>query len=445
MKIALIGNMNNNNFAIMRYLRNLGADAHLLLTSNDGKGVLSHFKPESDTWEMENWQPYIHQTSIPNVPLAALTFPFSWLVALLTIVRSWMGLQDGWVQPISNLQIIKEFGGYDRYIASGIVPAIFSRVPLQLDIFYPYSIGVEFLSSGEFVNGLNGTTSLRQIFRLAVRSRQAIGIGEARYTFCNEMGPTQSALRAIGVHPIKLAIPMVFSDEVLPEDIPNPRIRDCILLLQRSRFTIMHHARLMWKNPGNFSVVDWKNQNKNNSWLLRAFAELIRLRPKLNPMLVILEYGPDVDLTKQLANELGVGSQIIWLPKMDRRDLMWLMQKIDVGVGEFYTIPKMIWGGTGWEVIAGGKPLLQGFNFEIGEFKQYYGYPPPPMLGVRKEQDILTHLVDMADHPVKREDIGQRAKEWFNRYNGAGLAKQWMELLMRPREGEGEAMKLKAT
>ena len=54
MKIALIGNMNNNNFALMRYFRILGADAHLLLYSNDGKGELSHFKPECDTWDIEN-------------------------------------------------------------------------------------------------------------------------------------------------------------------------------------------------------------------------------------------------------------------------------------------------------------------------------------------------------------------------------------------------------
>ena len=31
MKVALIGNMNNNNFSIMRYFRDLGIDAHLIL------------------------------------------------------------------------------------------------------------------------------------------------------------------------------------------------------------------------------------------------------------------------------------------------------------------------------------------------------------------------------------------------------------------------------
>lgn len=48
MKIGLIGNMNNNNFALMRYFRDLGADAHLLLYANDGQGSLSNFRAECE-------------------------------------------------------------------------------------------------------------------------------------------------------------------------------------------------------------------------------------------------------------------------------------------------------------------------------------------------------------------------------------------------------------
>ena len=66
MEIALIGNMNNNNFAMMRYFRDLGADAHLLLYKNDGQEHLSHFKPECDTWNIEWWRPFIRQTEMSN-------------------------------------------------------------------------------------------------------------------------------------------------------------------------------------------------------------------------------------------------------------------------------------------------------------------------------------------------------------------------------------------
>ena len=48
MKIALLGNMNNNHFALLRYLRDVNIDAYLLLYIEDGKGANSHFKPEND-------------------------------------------------------------------------------------------------------------------------------------------------------------------------------------------------------------------------------------------------------------------------------------------------------------------------------------------------------------------------------------------------------------
>ena len=62
MKIGIIGNMNNGNFSLMRYFRDLGFDAYLLLYSNDGKGNSKHFRPESDSWEIKKWNKYIIKT-----------------------------------------------------------------------------------------------------------------------------------------------------------------------------------------------------------------------------------------------------------------------------------------------------------------------------------------------------------------------------------------------
>lgn len=56
------------------------------------------------------------------------------------------------------------------------------------------------------------------------------------------------------------------------------------------------------------------------------------------------------------------------------------------------------------------------------------------MLAVRNREDILQHLLDMADFPHKRNEIGRGAKEWFSRYNGIGLAKRWLDLTIAPRD-----------
>jgi glycosyltransferase involved in cell wall biosynthesis len=429
MKIALIGNMNNNNFALMRYFRDLGVDARLLLYANDGFGVLGHFTPESDTWDIERWRPYIHQTTIPNTPIAGLDAPWSWVLA----VRSWMRVilkkQDFIDFPVSKAHIREAYAGYDKLVASGISPATLHRAGLRLDLFYPYSNGVEFVHAHKFAGQVHNASILERPFLQRIALRQAAGIQNSRMVVTCESGLTQEALEKMGIHAPTLTIPMVYSNEELPVHAPNETLRVASEAIDHSRLTILHQARLMFQKPSELDASEWVQQSKNNHWLLRAFARLVSERPHLNPLLLMVAYGQDVDATERLAKELGIDQNIHWLPVMQRRELMWLMPRVTIGCGEFYDVPRMIWGGTGWEALAGGRPLLQGFNFAEGEFAQIYGYPPPPMLPVRKPEDIEARLLDVADQPEKAEQIGRAGLAWFHQHNGVNLAKNWLGLL----------------
>ncbi len=116
-------------------------------------------------------------------------------------------------------------------------------------------------------------------------------------------------------------------------------------------------------------------------------------------LLLLIEYGPDVSETKELIARLKLSGNVVWLPKLDRRDIMLLLNRVSVGVGEFIDLPKTLWGGTGWEVLAAGKPLLQGFQYADHEFEDLYGYPPPRMLKVKTRHDVERHLVHMVENP----------------------------------------------
>jgi hypothetical protein len=124
--------MNNNGFAIMRYLRDLGADAELLLYANDGVGCLSHFRPESDTWNLSKWSPYIRQTGIYN-----------WTTSMIPDVR-----QRTW--PPLRRFLRRQLTGYDKFIGSGIAPAVFNRIGFRLSIFFPYCLGIEWFDDPDF-------------------------------------------------------------------------------------------------------------------------------------------------------------------------------------------------------------------------------------------------------------------------------------------------------
>ena len=62
MKIAILGNMNNNGLSLLRHFYDLGYDSKLLLYSNDGVDDHSHFSWTNDTWNTKKWAPRVYRT-----------------------------------------------------------------------------------------------------------------------------------------------------------------------------------------------------------------------------------------------------------------------------------------------------------------------------------------------------------------------------------------------
>ena len=91
MKIALIGNMNNNHFSMMRYLVDIGFNAHLLLYKNEQ----TLFMPQADTWNLEKWRHRIHQTKLDSNGKALLY--------------------------LSKKELNKELSGYNFYIGKSYI------------------------------------------------------------------------------------------------------------------------------------------------------------------------------------------------------------------------------------------------------------------------------------------------------------------------------------
>jgi len=54
------------------------------------------------------------------------------------------------------------------------------------------------------------------------------------------------------------------------------------------------------------------------------------------------------------------------------------------------------------------------------------------MLPVKTESEVLEHLMFVAESPAEAAQIGARAREWFDTYNGVALAKKWLALLVDP-------------
>lgn len=412
MRIAIIGNMNNNGFAMMRYFRDLGADAWLLPFATDGTGSLDHFAPQADTWQLTKWQRFISPLPVPNTTAAII------------------GQPPRFQPPPSKTRIREALAGYDAFIGSGVAPALFERIGRRLDIFCPYSVGIEFYGTVEF-RARMAASRIRRLLHMRVRRMQARGIRSASHCLNAELSLTRQSFDEIGKPFERIGMPMVYNRD--PSDCADPssRLRQVLGRMSSADVAMFGAARQMWTRPSHIPQEEWSSRTKNSDWLIRGLAEFTRNRPHAKPLLAIVEYGPDVDATKRLVGELGVGDYVQWLPIMPRREIMLLLQACDIGVGEFYTDAGLLWGGTGWEALAAGRPLLQAFNFTDEGYQAEFGHRPPEVLDARSPSEVAWQMARIADLEDKGRAIGRASLQWFEEHGGIGLARRWLEVLDR--------------
>jgi hypothetical protein len=272
---------------------------------------------------------------------------------------------------------------------------------------------------------------LSKPFLERLRNHQRKGIVAARECINPDIGTTADAFKRIGrsFHP--MAAPMVYNREELSSVKVPEWISTTVSSVPTDHLKVFHSARLKWARDPKMSEADWFIESKNNHYLIEGFANFLKGEGKGRGTLFIVEYGPDVVATKRLCGDLGISNSVRWLPVMSRKEVMLFLSLCDVGVGQFYSKPGMIWGGTGWETLAAGRPLLQGFNFTQAAFKEAFGHEPPPILDVQSPGDAERHLLELYRSPGMKCDVGAASKQWFDANNGISLAKSWLELVTR--------------
>jgi hypothetical protein len=364
--------------------------------------------------------------------LSGVDAPFAAAAVLNRHVRtalSGLGADQDAGAPLTCGEIHRAVEGFDRVVGSGIAPAVMSRINRPLDVFFPYAAGVEYLRTPQFVALMQGAGRMRHLLYGQASRRQAAGIRSARVVANNDPGLSAEALSGLATDVRDLPTPMVYNRGTVPERPPTPLLEELVHRMQGVDLSILHCARLMWVNKGGFPPSEWRALNKNNDWVLRSLARASVDRPDARLLLLMVEYGPDVEDARRLVSELGLTEKVVWLPKLPRRELMWLMNRVSVCCGEFLAVDRLPPGGTGWEAMACGTPLLQSLRFAEGEYEAIFGAPTPPILDVRGPDDITRHLLTALDAPGTVRDLGRRSRDWFELHNGIGLARRWVDLL----------------
>jgi glycosyltransferase involved in cell wall biosynthesis len=150
---------------------------------------------------------------------------------------------------------------------------------------------------------------------------------------------------------------------------------------------------------------------KGNEMILRAFARFVRAAGQPNARLVLLEWGKEVDRSRALIQELGIGPQVLWRPVVSGKSLCRAMQSADVVIDQFVL---GVFGSTVPQAMATGAPVISSYD----EAKNAWAFPAaPPILRASCADEIAGHLQTMFADPQKRRAVGEAGRKWFQAHH----------------------------
>lgn len=387
-KIALIGNMNNNFYALTRYLRDAGYDAHLFY-----RMAMEHFQPKADCYE-EVDESYCHKVN--------------WLDH---------GFHNIDIQAVRN-----QLRDFSFYIGQGEEAAAAFYAGFNIDVYYPYGSDVykyahlpyEYKLKSKLAS-LFVSNSMRPTWSQMKRGTMAKYLGgaikNARYIFADTTNAEyQERIEKLEYRGLfqNVGLPLIYAkdyEKLLNGFAPEFSHRHRADELRRTHdFILLYHGRQEWQTYHNAFTV------KHTDYLIRGFAKYKHENSKAKACLVMLEYGTDVDASKNLVNTLGIEDAVFWFPKMYRKELMYLIRLSDVCCGEF--AHSFLVFGTVIEAMLMKKPVITFRDDKLySTYKELY-----PCYNSQTPIEICESIKAAINNPQERLMMGERANDWIKEY-----------------------------
>lgn len=378
MKVAVIDNTCNNGYVMMRYLNDEGIDTDLLVF-DDSKG---HGDPANDTYGFEYFDKIIN--------------------------TQWKGKGLLW---LSRKEIETHLNKYDLIIGSDYTPALFYKLKRQLDIFFPHGTD---LFNYPF-NPLSFTGNIKKsIGEWILGKWQYRGIQSYTRHFVFELSNDENETYVKRIQNAQfqrqyMTTPLIYWPQYTKEFIEkfsqNSGNAKVLSVLKEQGYTIVfHHCQQQWANPYHYLFY------KGNDKLIRGFADFIKKHPDKKMKLVMIERGADVQLSKELINELDIADYVLWFAFMPRKEIMACIHYADIGVGEL---------GHSWytysvvsEFMTMAVPLVHTCNIEYYKTIHEDIYP---MFTASTAEDITRTLENFFQNPETFRETGKLSKEWFKK------------------------------
>jgi glycosyltransferase involved in cell wall biosynthesis len=157
---------------------------------------------------------------------------------------------------------------------------------------------------------------------------------------------------------------------------------------------------------------DW--DIKGSDRLLRGFAELVRAeRP--HALLILCEWGLELDRSKALIRELGIERNVRWLDPLPKLRLIDAYRTADVVLDQFLI---GTFGAVAPEAMSCGRPVVMAFDAT----HHAWCFPVlPPVIDARTPEQIYAALAGLAANGAERDRIGRAGRAWIEEHHSSRL------------------------
>jgi glycosyltransferase involved in cell wall biosynthesis len=153
------------------------------------------------------------------------------------------------------------------------------------------------------------------------------------------------------------------------------------------------------------------SMQKGNEVFLRAAARLAQANRNFRIMLV--EWGVDVQRSKDLIRSLGIEDLVAWRPTLNKAELREAYLSCHAVVDQF-VIPAM--GGVTFEAMALGRRVIT--RLDEAQTAEFFG-AAPPCLTADSVESCAARISEVLHDPTDEAGRGDAARLWFKKYHSA--------------------------
>lgn len=421
MRVAVYGNLANSAYIHARLLRRAGIDAELVLEPFDDF-VMSD--PRWEDLELELPSAGLSRDALPAAPLPDWVWDgaghdtSTWVRrgrlasaaarrpdALINAAR--VAGAHGAVYAGLHAAVIGRLRGYDCAFVFGLGPIVaglagipFLTLPFGGDItIAPFADGDGWQGQREPGTRPPGGPEpyVAPLQRRGLRrTHRILTCDPAFFSYIDRLGLAEKAI------PFRLAI-----DTDMYSPAPEEELR-AQLLSGDARTLIFVPARQDWY---------WKGSDR----MLKGFANAARGRDDV--VLVCAGWGADLERSRQLIGELGIGDRVRMLEHaMSKPRLLRYYRAADIVMDQF-TLGS--YGGSSLEAMSCARPLL--IHLDPAAFNEYF-HELPPVVNVREPEEIGAELTRLIDDPDRRARVGADARQWVIDHHGPRLVESVIDL-----------------